>query len=438
VSPARSAYLLALGMLAVGCEPPGVIGAVVDSGDSQVPDTQPEDTAPDPVDTAGPDTIPDAPEPSAAIFDDDELPVFTIRISVENAAALQAEYSGGEHEWVEASFVYDEREYDPIAIRLKGENSFEDFRSKPSIKVDFNRYDETTEFLELEGITLNNMNDDYSMMHERVVYRTYREAGIPAYRSNHALLYVQELDGDGEVVSDRFYGLYALLENANKDMIRRWFDNEDGSLWEIWDVDFYDGYVPCPNAYGSAGCFQLEYGEEDREHIQAVANAMELSGQAALDAADPYFDWEAFVSYWAAGAVVGQYDSYPYASPGDDCHFYHEPDSDKLVFFPHGADETFYYPDNDPLSVNGILAQRCKAVDGCLQAMKERSWEIHDGAVEWGWLEYFDHVHDQIEPWVLEDTNHWYTDEYVVYYQDAMRDFMANRESALQSLIGPR
>ena len=435
MSPLRAGTLLAVGLFALGGTPLGVVGLPIDSGgDSEPPDTT-DDTGPDPVDTAGPDTIPDAPEPAEAIFNDEELPVFTIKVSVDVANAMQAEYAGGEHDWFEATFVYDEREYGPVGIRLKGENSFEAFRSKPSIKVDFNRFDASMEFLELEGFTLNNMNDDYSMMHERVVYRAYREAGIPAYRSNHALVYVQEVDDDGEVRSDRFYGLYALLENANKDMMRRWFDDAEGSLWEIWDVDFYDNYVPCPNAYGSAGCFQLEYGEENRDHIQAVADAMERTGDAAIDAADPYLDWDAFVSYWAAGAVVGQFDGYPFANPGDDCHFYHDPTSDKLVFFPHGADETFYYPDNDPASVNGILAGRCKASAGCFQDWKDRTWEIHDISTEWDWLAYFDQVRDQIEPWVLEDTNHWYTDEYVVYYQQAMRDFIAYRETKLEGLV---
>ncbi len=423
---------------AIACRPPGVIQPFHDSGDSRPDTVDSDDSDPDPVDTAGPDTIPDAPDPSDVLFSDEELPVFTIKISRLAANQLQAEVAGGAHEWVEATFVYDDREYSQVGIRLKGENSFEAFRSKPSIKVDFNRHVEDQELRGLTSITLNNMNNDYSMMHERLAYRVYRELGVPAYRANHALVYVQELDPEGAVVSDRFYGLYSLLEDANKDMIRRWFDDEDGTLFEIWDADFYDGYVPCPNTYGSAGCFQLEYGEENREPIQAVADALELTGEAAIEAADPHFDWDGWVSYWAAGALVAQYDSYPYASPGDDCHVYHDPTSGKLVFIPHGEDETFYHGDHDFTSVNGIVAQRCKASPTCFQAFQDRTWEAYDSAQAWDWLGYFDQVHDQIEPWVQEDTNRWYTDEYVVYYQQYMRDFIAHRQAAIQAVIGPR
>ncbi len=436
--PRATLALALVGMVASACHPPGVISPPADDSgtDSEPPD--PDSDPPDVVDTAGPDTIPDAPDPSDRLFSDDEIPVFTIKISVDNANRLQAEYAGGSHEYVEASFTYDDREYASVGLRLKGENSFEAFRSKPSMKVDFNRYVEGQELRGLKSITLNNMNDDYSMMHERLAYRVYRELGVPSYRANHALVYVQEVNDEGGVLSDRFYGLYSLLEDANDDLIARWFDDNDGTLWEIWDSDFYDGYIPCPNNYGSAGCFQLEYGEENRDKLQAVADALEAPGEAAIEAADPHFDWEAWINYWAAGALVAQFDAYPFASPGDDCHVYHDPVSDKLVFMPHGADETFYYGESNFTSVNGIVAQRCKAADSCYSAFKARTWEALDTTVAWDWLAYFDQVRDQIEPWVLEDTNHWYGDEYVWYYQDYMRGFISDRETWIRTYAGPR
>lgn len=431
-SVARFALLPAL--LVLGCPPPGVGPLFLDS-DSGV---EPGDSEPVLPGDTGIDTIPDAPDPSAVIFSGEELPAFTIRVHVDVANQLQREVAGGEHEWAEANFVYGDREYGPVGIRLKGENSFESFREKPSIKVDFDRYVGGQTFLGLHGITLNNMDNDYSMMHERLAYRVYREAGVPAYRASHALLYVQEVDDEGEVRSDRFYGLYALLEDADSRMIERWFEDPDGSLWEIWDVDFYDGYVSCPNGYGTAGCFQIEFGEEDRSTLQAVADAMEQEGAAAIEAASPYLNWDQWLSYWAASSLVAQFDAYPYSSPGDDCHVYQDPTTGQLHFIPHGADETFYYPDSDFTSVRGIVAQRCKADASCYAGYKARTWELYDLTVTWDWLAWFDEVQAQIEPWVEADTNRPYTDEYVTYYQAAMRDFIAGREARLTALLGPR
>jgi hypothetical protein len=433
-APALAWLALMLG----GCHPVGIVPHTGDSepGDTTVPDdSTPDDSGPEPHDT---DTehIPDAPEPADAIFSGEDLPVFTIVISVANADLLQAEYAGGEHNWVEASFRYLDRDYGPVGLRLKGENSFEYFRQKPSMKVDFNHVDPEGEFLELKGLTLNNMDNDYTMMHERLAYRAYREAGIPAYRANHALVYVQEVDEGGDVVSDRFYGLYTVLEDANKDFVQRWFEDGEGTLFEIWDSDFYDGYVPCPNAYGTAGCFQIEVGEDDRTRIQAVADAMESAGQTAYDSAAPYLAWESFISFWASESVIGQFDSYPYSNPGDDAHVYDDPTTGRLWFIPHGNDETFYYPDSDFTSVNGIVAQRCKAYAPCFEAYKERAWEVWDGAEAWGWLAYFDEVRAQIEPWVEADQNKPYSGEYVNYYQSAMRTFIASRQQAMQRWIG--
>ncbi|MFH1467531.1 MAG: CotH kinase family protein [Pseudomonadota bacterium] len=428
--------LLWAGLLA--CHPIGIaIHPEDDSGQHDTTDSPtPDDSEPpEPVDT-GTEHIPDAPEPSDAIFSGDQLPSFTIVVSVANADQLQAEYAGGEHEYVEATFQYHDRSYGPVGIRLKGENSFERFREKPSMKVDFNRFEPEGEFLGLKSLTLNNMDNDYTMMHERLAYRVYREAGVPAYRASHALVYVQEVDEGGAVVSDRFYGLYALLEDANKDFIQRWFEDGGGNLFEIWDSDFYDGYVPCPNAYGTAGCFQLEYGEDDRTRLQAVADALELEGQAGYDAAAPALDWDDFVSYWAAGAVVAQFDAYPYTNPGDDAHVYDDPTSGRLWFIPHGMDEAFYYPDSDITSANGIVGRRCKAYSPCFDAMKERTWEVWDAAEAWGWLALFDEVQDQIAPWVEADTNKPYSDEYVNYYQANMRTFISSRRNTLQRWVG--
>ena len=424
--------LFALLFLLCACRPPG-IGAPVDSGDSASRDSEP----PEPEDTQGPDTIPDAPDPSDALFGE-ELPAFTIRISTANADLLDEEVAGGEHRYVEATFVYQDRSYGPVGLRLKGENSFESFRQKPSLKVDFDRFTEGLDLLGLKGVTLNNMDNDYSMLHERVAYRVYRELGIPAYRANHARLQVQELDPDGAVVSDRFYGLYTLLEDADRDFLERWFEDADGSLFEAWDVDFLDAYVPCPNLYGTAGCFQLEVGEDDRTRIQAVADAMELQGQAAIEAAEPVLDWDHFLRFWAAEALIAQFDAYPYTSPGDDCHVYDDPERGKLVHIPHGNDETFYYPDSDFTQVNGLLARRCKASETCWAAFEARVWESLDQTEAWGWLAWYDEVLAQVEPWIAADENRPYPDGYVHYYQEVMRGFIAGRAAGLQRWLGPR
>ncbi len=431
-----------LAALTCGCQRPTIgaeadDSASVDSGETGPGVFDSEKKGDSDTDTGeGIDVIPDAPDPSEELFSDDTLPEFTITLTTESASLLQQEYAGGTHQYVEATFIYKDVEYGPVGLRLKGENSFQSFRNKPSMKIKFDKYVDNLHFLELKDITLNNMDNDYTMMHERLAYKVYREFGIPAYRANHALVNMIETS-EGKPVSERFYGLYALLEDADQDFIARWFKDSDGTLFEQWDVDFYDGYIPCPNLYGTSGCFELEYGKEDRNNLQGVADAMELSGQDALDAADAHLSWEGYLNYWAVGSVITQFDAYPFTSPGDDCHIYDDPTSGQLWYIPHGNDESFYYSGYDPDDyINGLLSTRCLSVSECVRLYRERIWQVQDKNEEWDWLGYFDAVHEQISEWVEADENKAYSTSDVYTYQSYMRSFIANRPSELESYYG--
>ena len=354
------------------------------------------------------------------LFDDETIPRFGLEISQSNMNQLRQEGKYDEHEWVEAAFVFEGVRYDPVGVRIKGENSYLPIDDKPSLKVDFNKYVDGMEFMGLRELTLNNMYNDYSMMHERVAYRLMREAGIPSSRSGHVLL---TLNGED-------YGLYAGVENVDKTMARRWFDEVgEGIMFEVWDVDFYDGYIDS---------FQLEFGEDDRTSLQGVADGLETAGYAGFVAASDYMDMEQFVRFYAAETVVGQYDSYPFANPGDDAHVYLDSISGLLVWLPHGIDESFYYPDRDPRTVNGIVAKRCLQLEACTQDYYDTVWEIQALAESIDLLGYAIEVRAQIDELVRNDPHRPYDMSSVTYYQDLMIEFIETRAEKLPQWVGPR
>ncbi|MCP4917775.1 MAG: hypothetical protein GY913_12750 [Proteobacteria bacterium] len=355
-----------------------------------------------------------------AIFDDTDLAKFSIEIGEDGWQTLKRERKGDDHEWVEAAFIYDGQRYEPVGVRLKGENSFLPVDEKPSLKIKFDKYVNLS-FGDVSELTLNNMSNDYSMMHERVAYRMMREAGVPSVRCSHAEL----------TLNDDDYGTYAVLENVDRDMMKRWVDDPDkqGIMFEVWDVDFYDQYI---------SSFQLEFGEDDRTHLQGVADALEGSGQGSIDDASVYLDYDQFIWFYAVETIIGQYDSYPFANPGDDAHVYVDPGQDRLVWLPHGMDETFYSPDRDPTSVNGIIAKRCLNVNACKQKYYDAVWEAQTIAEEIDLHSYASEVRDQITPMVEDDPNRPYSMDYVEYYQDVMIDFIGDREADLVPFIGER
>lgn len=372
-----------------------------------------------------PEGTPDEPEdsdPSAVLFDEAAIPEFELLLSDDAIADLAVD-PFDDRIWVPATFVYDGQEYGPVGVRLKGENSFQPFWEKPALKVKFDEFDEFEpgEFLGLKELTLNNMVSDYSMMHERLAYRMYREAGIPAARSHHALL----------TVNGEFYGLYAHVENVDKRLLRRWYEDDEGSMFELADVDFAEQWIDA---------FELEEGPDDRTALWGVADALSHLGPGALDAAQEFLDLDQFVRYWAVGAVVGQFDAYPYSNPGDDCHVYQDPQTGRLQFLPHGLDETFYATSEEIQLgwVSGIIAVRCGSDPACSEQVREQIWEALDLADEIGLADRVEVIADQIEDWVREDERKPYEDDEVFWVQDFTYDYIVGRADDIEGMIGPR
>jgi len=351
-------------------------------------------------------------DPSDRVFTWGEVPSFEIGLQPLAIEALEDD----PYTYVEGSFEFDGAVLEPVGVRLKGQGSFQTIHEKPAFKVKFNEYVPGGRFLGMESVTLNNMVWDFSMMHERLAYRVYREMGVPASRCNHATVQV-----NGEA-----YGLYALVESPDPDMIERWFDDTGGSLFEGWDVDFTAEYVDD---------FQLDWGPDDRSNIEGLAEALEEMGPDALAAAEEHIALDQFLAYWAVGAVVAQFDAYPYTYPGDDFHVYDDPTTGVLWFLPWGVDETFYYPDSDPEAVNGVLAQRCQEVSDCRLAWLDQVWAALDLTDEMELSTLCEEVRDEVWPLAQEDPRRPYDLGTVDYYQGFTCSVIAGRRQTLEGQL---
>jgi spore coat protein CotH len=362
--------------------------------------------------------IPGLTNDSDVLFSGETLPVFELTLSDEAISDLRRE----PYEYTEATLTFEGIEYGPIGIRTKGENSWRPFSQKSSLKLDFNRYEGGPDrFLGMKGLTFQAMNEDASMMHERVAYRMYREAGVPAVRATHALIYV-----NGEL-----YGLFTMLDSVDDIWLKRWFEDNTGPMWEQHDADLTPEYVD------SLAGFQHENGEDDRTSLRALADALVESGPEAVAAAGEVLDWAAFHRYWAVGGLVMQFDAYPFRFAGDDCHLYFDPTAARLIYIPHGVDESFYYDENFETRAAGHLSARCREVPECRDAWAAvvyDSLEIMESIDLQG---YAEEVRDQIEPWAEADPARNYTMGQVRTYQQDMIDKIGARRARVESILGP-
>jgi spore coat protein CotH len=273
-----------------------------------------------------------------------------------------------------------------VGVRLKGSGSFEPIDRKPSFRINVDEYVPDAKFYGLKDLTLNNMHDDPSMMHERLAYWVARHAGIPASRATHAMV---SLNGQPPA-------LYANVETVKSRMLGRWFKNREGALYSATDVDFTSAFIPL---------YELESKVDDRSLLEGLARALTMpSPDQAMAAAASYLNVEAFQNYWAFTAIVAQMDGMPYSMPGDDYFVYANPDDKKLYILPWGVDETMGADDVDVVKdVQSVLARTCAASPACLRGFVNKCWALLNNMESMNWVGEHDKVAQQIAPLVRLD-----------------------------------
>ncbi len=349
---------------------------------------------------------------SEALFDE-SIRRYDIELSPQSEQKLRDD----PYEWVPGALVVDGMRFEPVGVRIKGQNSFQPYDEKPSLKVKLDHYVPGVRLRGLEELTFQNMDNDSTLMHERVAYRFFRDAGFAAARAAHAEIWI----------NSEYRGLYTHVENVDEKLLAQYFTDPTGTLFELWDVEFTDYYIPF---------FQLEEGLDDRTALQGVADALELRGPAVMATADLHTDVDQFARYVAACAVVGQFDSYPWRSPSDDTHLYVDPLDGRIRWMPHGIDETFYSPESGITTPSGLMAAACMDDPTCAQSYVDQIWELQALAEDRQLLDYAVRVRRQTQPYIAIDPFKSYSDADVAASRDAMLSFIANRRTQLGALLG--
>ena len=329
-------------------------------------------------------------------------------------AALES-LRGDPRSWVEGEFQWEESWYGPVGIRIKGEQSYRDIDEKPSLKIKFSEYQDDGRFLGMRRIVFNNMIGDNSMLRERLAYRVFREYGSPAPRANHVNVFV-----NGER-----YGLYANVENTDEELLKEWFDNDEGSMWEIHDADFQPDLT--------VG-FEIEEGNDDRTQIDALTATMQ--GERATQDMFDYVDKDAWYRYFPVMAFIGNLDGYPFSEPGDDAHLYQDPTSGKFHFIPHGLDETFLDDASVEYVMHGVLATACMADESaCKVEWRAALQAVIDFAPGLSLEASVVDIVAEIQPHVEADTRKEFSDADIAIGQGYLTEYIRLRSADLEEQL---
>ena len=239
-----------------------------------------------------------------------------------------------------------------VGLRLKGSvGSFRPLSQKSGFKVKFDEYVDGQTFFGLEKMTLNNMVQDPSMVHETLAYELFRALGVPAPRTGYAFV---RLNGEP-------YGVYLNLETLDLVSLPRWFPTT---------LHLYEGQVGLDVSPGAAPAFEVDEGKsKKREDLEALILAADSQDGDWSDAMTAVADLEEVTRMWAVERYIGHWDGYAgiYADLYRPNNYYlHSSESGLFRMLPWGTDQTWRDRLEFGEPAGGRLFNRCLGDSDCL------------------------------------------------------------------------
>ena len=245
-----------------------------------------------------------------------------------------------------------------VGVHLKGRlGSFRTLDRKSAFRVDVNLYDPEQTVDGLESLTLNNMVQDPSFVHEWSTYALMRDMGLAAPRIGYVWV---RLNGEP-------YGLYAQIETYDDVYIDQYFDSS---------VHLYEG------RYGqdlfAHETFNVEVDEgdpDDRSDFEALVAVLDAApADGVMAATVDLIDWHQVLGVMAAEIYVGHWDGYAWTQNNWLMNF----DGDgRLTLHPWGVDQTFR-EHMDMHGGNGRLMRACMADRACRETYDLRIVDVLD------------------------------------------------------------
>ena len=250
-----------------------------------------------------------------------------------------------------------------VGLRLKGQASRYD--PKFPMKVKFDAFVKGQNFLGLKRMTLNNMVQDPSFVHEATAYKLYRAAGVPAPRTGYSKVSVEGF----------YMGLYLNIESIDKVFAKRWYK----STGHIYSGPYNCDVIP------NNTCYTASTGDAVRTDLNNAGDASLLHGAAWWTAINNVADMNRVIRLMATDIFMSNWDGYSDAVQNN--HFAHFDQDSKLTIIPWGLDQTFTTDPNANLTwdasgpiFRGWSDHRSTLLDHCIEYTPCHSQLIKEGA----------------------------------------------------------
>lgn len=308
-----------------------------------------------------------------------------------------------------------------VGVHLKGRlGSFRPLSGKAAFKVKFDHVENGQTFRGLKKMTLNNMVQDASMIHEALTYRLMRLLGVPAHRLGYAWVRVNGED----------YGLYANIETYDKVSL--------GAIYES-TAHLYEGGYGLDVEAGNEGTFQVDEGDnKDRTDLLALMAAVAVEDPAEwLYEVGKVADLDEMRRMWAAEVLVGHWDGY---APTMNNYYLHATDDGVFTMLPSGADQT-WSSHLGYTSGKALMFQRCMRIAQCRQGFDAALGEALTIVDAFGFDAWAAELAAYLEPWVTKDPRRPYDDAKWAASVNATREFVVDRVAEVSEdyacILGP-
>jgi hypothetical protein len=231
--------------------------------------------------------------------------------------------------YVRSEVEFDGERITDLGVRLKGNSSYSVSTGSPRrpFKLDFDRFIDGQHFAGLSSLNLNNAAFDSSQVRETFAFALFRELGVPAPRTGHALIYLT-VPG---LYEHEFLGLYTLVEEVDKKFLKHNFSDSHGLLLKPGGMR---GLVYLGDDWSKYESRYIPKNEAQPRETQRVIELSRLINRGD-DATfrqqiESHLAVDEFLRYVAVNAAITNFDSflstghnyYVYVNPADGrCHF---------------------------------------------------------------------------------------------------------------------
>lgn len=303
-----------------------------------------------------------------------------------------------------------------VKIKIKGSASRRPLSGKSAFKIKF----EEEPFRGLRHMTLNNMVEDPSMIHETLAYTVFRGANVPASRTGYAYVYV-----DGED-----YGVHLNIETLDEVALEKKFGSFHPDSQHLYESEYEAEVLP-----GREWMFEIDEGNNDRGDLEALVDRVNSDGPNSwAEHVAPVADLAEMTRMWAVEKYIGQWDGYAGTEASwlpNNYYLYSDP-SGVFQMLPWGNDESFqqkYHLAFDGPA--GLMFDRCLDDDACFAIYRQAVSAVRKAVAGMGLDALALNSAALLAPWqVMEDEDssreEWDLDEIAAGVAET-RAFIASR-----------